>query len=70
MKASSTATKVPEEIEIRVTESWIRLIRYCQVQFPFGDLTIRIANSQPTELLDKKPKVRFDREPTIPTVEA
>ena len=54
------------EIEIRVSESWIRLIRFCQVELPHGDLKVRIVNAQPTELLEAKRKVRFDREQTIP----
>ena len=55
------------ELEIRVPVSWIRLVRYCQTEFPNGDLKIRIVNSQPTELLEEKKKVRFDKE-TIPTI--
>ena len=56
------------DIEIRIHESWINLVRYCQDKFPYGDLTIRIVNAQPTDLLDQKPKVRFDKTPTIPNV--
>ena len=56
-----------QQIEIRVSESWIRLIRFCQVELPHGDLKVRIVNGQPTELLEAKRKVRFDKEETIPT---
>ena len=56
------------EIEIRVTPAWIRLIRYCQTEFPHGDIKIRIVSAQPTELLEEKKKVRFDREATIPGI--
>ena len=54
------------DLELRISESWINLIAYCQEKFPYGDITIRIASAQPTELLDEKPKVRFDKRYTIP----
>ena len=55
------------DIEIRIHESWINLVRYCQEQIPFGDIKIRIVNGQPTQLLEQKPTVRFDKRPTIPS---
>ena len=54
------------ELEIRVHESWINLVRWCQEQMPFGDIKVRIVNGQPTELLEKIPRVRFDKQTTIP----
>lgn len=54
------------ELNVRVSKAWINLVHYCQTKFPYGDLTIRLVNAQPTELLDKKPKIRFDKELTIP----
>ena len=56
------------DIEIRIHESWINLVRYCQDKFPYGDITIRIVDAQPTDLLDQKPKMRFDKPATIPKV--
>ena len=53
------------DVEIRIHESWINLVRYCQDQIPFGDIKIRIVNGQPTELLEAKAKVRFDKQPSI-----
>jgi len=55
------------DLEIRISESWINFIAYCQEKFPHGDITIRIVNAQPTDLLDQKPRVRFDKPSTIPT---
>ena len=55
------------EIEVRVHESWINLVQYCRDQIPFGDIKIRIVNGQPTDLLESKPRVRFDKQPSIPT---
>ena len=57
------------DIEIRIHESWINLVRYCQEQIPFGDIKIRIVNGQPTELLESRPRVRFDKAPSIPMSE-
>ena len=57
------------DIEVRIHESWINLVRYCQEQIPFGDIKIRIVNGQPTELLESRPRVRFDKLPSIPTSE-
>ena len=57
------------DLEIRITPAWIRFIRFCQVSFPHGDVTIRVVNAQPTDLLEKKPKIRFDKETTIPIEE-
>ena len=54
------------DIEIRIPESWINVVRYCQEQIPFGDIKIRIVNGAPTELLESKPKIRFDQELTLP----
>ena len=55
-------------VEIRVTDNWINLIRFCATEFPYGDLGVRIVKGEPTELLlDKtKRKIRFDKESTIP----
>ena len=64
-KAGEQWYLVPE-IEIRIPESWINVIRYCQEQLPFGDIRIRIVNGAPTELLESHPRVRFDRSATIP----
>ena len=56
------------DLEIRIPESWINLIVYCQDKFPYGDLTIRIVDAQPADLLDQRPKIRFDKPATIPKV--
>ena len=57
---------VVPELEIRVHESWINLVHWCQNNAPFADIEIRIVNGQPTELLGCKPKVRFDKQASIP----
>ena len=58
---------VVPELEIRVHESWINLVHWCQEQMPYGDIKIRIVNGQPTELLEQKARVRFDKQVTVPT---
>ena len=54
------------EIEVRIPESWINVVRYCQEQLPFGDIKIRIVNGAPTELLESRARVRFDRSTITP----
>ena len=51
------------DIEIRIPESWINVVRYCQEELPFGDIKIRIVNGAPTELVESRPRIRFDRPP-------
>jgi hypothetical protein len=65
-KSENNEIELPE-IEVSVSKSWIRLIRWTQVNMPFGELTIRIVNAGPTDLISHKAKVRFDKEQSIPT---
>ena len=53
-------------LEIRISESWVRFVRFCQTRVPNGDIKIKVVNAQPTKLLEVKPDVRFDKEETIP----
>ena len=55
-----------DKLEIRVTDAWVRLIRYCSTDLPHGEIKIKIVNSEPTKLLDAKPDVRFDKPDTLP----
>lgn len=57
------------ELEIRVSSSWIRFIRFCQVNIPHGQVCIKTANGNPTDLVPEytKRRVRFDKEESIPT---
>ena len=51
----------PENFDnVKVSNAWKRLIFYCQNQLPFGELTLRVVNSEPTALIDFKPNNRFD----------
>jgi len=60
-------TSMEEQVlEVPVGKAWIRLVRFCQVSFPYGTLTIKIVNGSPTILLDKKADIRFDKESSIP----
>jgi len=54
------------ETNIMISQAWLNLITHCQDSFPYGDMTVRIVNAQPTELIDEKPKIRFDKKATIP----
>ena len=50
-----------DPIVIRVNDAWKRLIFFCQRSVPHGDVTIRLVNGSPTDLLSLKRKIRFDR---------
>ena len=61
MSSKDDGILIPE-LQIRVTKNWIRLIRYVQVNIPFGSVNIKIDHAQPTKLLDYKQDIRFDKE--------
>ena len=50
------------EIEVRVHESWIKLIQYCQETLPYGDIRIQISNALPTKRVKETPSIRFDKQ--------
>ena len=52
------------ELEIRVTPAWVRLIRFCQLNIPHGQLCIKLRDAQPTDLVPEhtKRRIRFDKE--------
>jgi len=52
------------ELEVRVHESWVTLIQYCQQSLPFGDIKIEISNAQPGKRLKETPNIRFDKQPS------
>ena len=51
------------EIQVRVSAAWIRLIYFCQTEYPNGRIGFRINNGQPGEFDDKYSvrKRRFDK---------
>lgn len=53
--------------EISVTAAWLRLIDFVRLELPHGELKVRIVNCEPTELIEAKRKVRFDKPQTLPT---
>jgi len=56
------------ELEIRISPAWIRLIRFCQMNIPHGQVCIKISNAEPTDLVPEhtKRRIRFDKEESIP----
>jgi hypothetical protein len=52
---------VVPELEVRIHETWITLIDYCNNELPYGDLKIQLANALPTKRLKATPKIRFDK---------
>lgn len=55
---------VVPEIEVRVHESWVRLIQRCQETIPYGEMQVGIANALPTKVLKETPNIRFDKPPS------
>lgn len=53
---------VVPEIEVRVHESWIKLIQYCQENLPYGTIRIQISNAMPTKRIKETPNIRFDKQ--------
>ena len=53
---------VVPEIEVRIHESWVHLIQYCQDSLPYGELRIELSNAQPTKKIKETPSIRFDKQ--------
>ena len=51
--------------EIKVSESWLRLIRWCLLECPHGEIKVKIVNGEPTTLLESRRNIRFDKPLTI-----
>ena len=54
------------ELDVRITEPWVNLINWCQTNAPYADIEVRLVNGQPTELIQCKPKIRFDKQKSLP----
>ena len=63
-----TITQNVKAEDIRVPLSWIRFVRFCQLETPFGSVGVRLVAGQPTTLIKSKREVRFDKEETIPEI--
>jgi hypothetical protein len=67
----TSKSDIPEKelpvVEIRVSKAWIRFIQYCKTSFPFGNITVKIVNGQPTRRIHAEPDIRFDKENTFPS---
>ena len=61
MKKTEEKWYVVPEIEVRVHESWVTLITYCQDNFPYGELKVKINNAQPGKRIKETPVIRFDK---------
>ena len=53
-------------ITAHVSESWLRLICYCAMYLPYGEIKVKIIAGKPTEMLDQRRGIRFDRPETLP----
>lgn len=66
-KSTEVAGLQTPELEIRVSKSWVRLIRFCQTNVPHGQVCFKTVNGEPTDLVDEltKRRIRFDKEETL-----
>jgi len=53
-------------LNVRVHESWVNLIQWCQNYFQSGSIKFRLVAGQPTELLGASQKVNFGKSETLP----
>lgn len=51
--------------KISISDCWKRLILFVQREVGNGDIEVRIVNSEPTELISARRKVRFDKPGSI-----
>jgi len=60
-KTATEETYLVPEIDLVITRAWINLIAYCQENLPYGDLFVKINNSQPGKKEKEIPNIRFDK---------
>lgn len=67
-QAQTLETEVsPDEIlQLKVSRSWIRFIIFCRTEAPHSELRFKVVNGEPTNLLECKKNIRFDKEDSIP----
>ena len=59
--------RASELVEVRISRSWIRLIKFVASVIPNGTMTIQFVNGQPTKSVGvPKPDIRFDKEAAVP----
>lgn len=63
----STQDNLEELKDLIISDAWGRFVLFCKREAPYADVKIRLVGGEPTELLEVKKKVRFDKEPTIPS---
>lgn len=50
----------------RVTDAWLRLIQFCATRLPYGEVKVKIQDGSPTDLLEAKASIRFDKPYPVP----
>lgn len=53
-------------MELKISTAWANLMLYARTEIRHGQIKIKIVNGQPTELLEEKKNVRFDKPDTLP----
>ena len=56
------ASKPGDVVDIRVPRAWLRLLNWIVTNSPDSDISIRIAQGQPAELISVKRRIRFDKD--------
>lgn len=55
-----------KSLDIRIPESWINMVIWCQNVFNSGTIEFDLTAAQPTELISAVQKVNFSKPETIP----
>lgn len=61
-----TTAKDEKITQAKVTEAWLSLIQYVRDVVPYGQITFKVHQGEPMELIEAKPKVRFDKGWNLP----
>lgn len=68
MKKTNQVNKLEEirpQVEVRVSESWLTAIQFCQTIMPYGKVSMEIVNGQP-DRFSFVPELRFSKPNSIP----
>lgn len=66
---ANTANTASEYVEIRVSKSWLRLIKFVASVMPDGEMTVKFVNGQPIKPVKvPMPEIRFDKDSRTPQI--
>jgi len=66
LKAGNGNVYLVQSLDIRIPQSWINLIQWCQNFFNSGIIEFKLVAAQPTDLLGVSQRMNFSKPETIP----